>query len=1155
MMKKISALILFAAALSQFCLSASSNAPVRDRKMYMIVSPNGYALKNTLDGELSPYVLVPADKSDTGLHHAFSEDSGAWVIWCPANGKAFDTDGSRKGGIRLGSWSKEFSNSNQIFYVNSLGHGYVTIVHKETGCNVCIEGADEEGAYIRLGTKDETPTAWKLVSVASKVPLALIGKDDWENEAIIAKNKLPGHVTMVPYPSVSALKADREYMLKPWTDPKSEDWMSLDGKWKFNWVKQPSERPVDFYKTGYDVSGWDDIDVPSNWEMKGYGTPIYTNVEYPFNSTPSKILPLPGYTTETEPNPVGSYRRDFDLPVSWSGKSVFLHFDGVYSAFHVWVNGKMVGYSQGANNDSEFDITKFVQPGNNIVAVEVVRWSDGSFLEDQDMFRLSGIHKDVWLYAAPKTSIEDMLLSSEFDGDDFSKGSLNARVTLRNLGGKAADHTVHIEMLDPSGKVVFSKDAPTVKVARNGKLDVEFSEAVRNPQLWSAEIPNLYTVIVSLKDASGKDVQAVSNRFGFRKVEIKNKRVYINGRQIWFKGVNRHETHPTEGKAVPVETTIRDIVLMKQHNVNTVRTCHYPQSPKAYALYDYYGIYVMDEADVECHGNHRISAEESWVPAYVDRGVRMVRRDRNHPSVIFWSLGNESGAGYCLKAERDAIKELDSSRPVHYEGWWDVSDIDSNMYPSIETMEERDRNGSDRPYFLCEYAHSMGNSPGNIGEYWDSMEASERMIGACVWDWVDQGIERFGGHHGEFLYGGDFADVPNSVDFCCNGLTTPDRQETAKLQELKRVYQYIKISGGSDPHTVAVRNAYAFLDLSEFRIVWELLADGHTVEVGEMESPAVAPGCSAEVNIPFNTTIGTDAEYLLNVAFSLKENTGWADAGFEMARQQIVLNGIEPALGVYEPEEGDVEVRIDPVTGLLDGMHIAWYRMVGNDKFADMTPYESFPVADSYSESWHGDVRTVEVSGRLVIKAAEPVMMPYSIQYDIYSDGTVDVEAFFVKTSPIIRRMGFRFDLPEDYDDVFWYGRGPHENYCDRKRSADLNIWDIDVDTMGEEHYVRAQSRGNREDVRWITISNDKGDSVKVTADGHMAFSALHYTDEAIASVAHDFELPKVREYGTMLYIDAVQQGLGNYTCGPMPLKKYMIPENSPVRLKFRIER
>lgn len=1154
-MKRLITLILAIAALSICCRAASAEKSVNDRKMYLIVSPNGYAMNNTMDGEVAPYKLVPADKSEMNQVHSFVKYGDAWQIWCPFNGRGFDTDGSRKGGIKLGSWAFEPGNSNQIFIVKSLGNGYVTMVHKETGCSICIDGPDAEGSYVRLGTKDEESTMWKLVSVHAKAPSSR-GKEDWENESIFAINKLPGHVTMTSYPTVSELKADRNHMLKPWTDPKSGFFQSLNGVWKFNWVKQPSERPRDFYKKSYDVSAWDDIDVPSNWEMKGYGTPIYTNANYPHNNQPCRIVPIPGYTSDTEPNPVGSYRRDFEIPSTWGDKAVFLHFDGVYSAFHVWVNGKMVGYSQGANNDSEFDITKFVSTGTNTVAVEVVRWSDGSFLEDQDMFRLSGIHKDVYVYAAPKTCIADFQLSSVFEGDDYSKANFNVKAIIQNLGGRTGMHTLHVELLDTKGNTVFSKDAGSVSVSRNSEAEVSLEQAVSNPMLWSAEYPNLYTAVLSLRDSDGNEVQAVSNRFGFRKIEIRNSRVYINGRQIWFKGVNRHETHPTCGKAVPVETTIKDILMMKQHNVNTVRTCHYPQSPKAYALYDYYGIYVMDESDVECHGNQGISNMENWNAAYVDRGTRMVRRDRNHPSVIFWSLGNESGKGCALVAERDAVRALDQSRPIHYEGDSPIADIDSHMYPSISHMEAFDRNGSGRPYILCEYAHAMGNSPGNIGEYWDSMEASERMIGGCVWDWVDQGIVRAGGNAKEFLYGGDFGDKPNDLDFCCNGLTTPDRQETAKLQEIKRVYQYIKIAAGADPHSVVVRNAYAFTNLSAFRISWELLADGHTVEVGELDSPAAKPGQTVKVEVPFKTEVGTDAEYLLNVAFSLKEETNWADAGLEVARQQVVLNAVEPVLGKYYPkEECAADVRIDRETGLMEGMHIAWYRFVGNDRFTDTIPYESYPVADSYSETQCDGVRTVEVSGRLVIKAKETVMLPYSLQYDIYSDGTVDIEAFFVKSSPIIRRMGLRFDLPYEYSDVFWYGRGPHENYIDRMRGADLNIWDTNVDAMGEEHYVRSQSRGNREDVRWVTISDNAGNGIRVSAEGHMSFSALHYTDEALASVMHDFELPSIKSDRTMLYLDAIQQGLGNATCGPTPLQKYMIPEDCPVRLKLRIEK
>ena len=1153
---RLSRLIACAAALllsGTFFVSHAGQTFPNSKKMYLITSPNGFAIQNTMESEEAPQMLVAKKKADkTQLYSFFADEDDTWVVWCQENSKAFDTCGSETGGTLLGSWSFEPGNPNQQFVLTPVGKDKVTISHKATGCKVLIEGEDAEGSMIRFGRPDETPTVWTLVPVKAK-PVAVIGKEDWENEAIIGINKLPGHVTMVPYPSVAALKADRNYMDKPWLSPKSSDYMSLDGTWKFNWVKQPSERPVDFYKPAYDVSGWDDIEVPSNWEMKGYGTPIYTNVTYPFNSHPSTIRSMEGYTSEYEPNPVGSYRRDFDLPASWDGKSVFLHFEGVYSAFHVWVNGKKVGYSQGANNDSEFDITKYVKAGRNTVAVEVIRWSDGSFLEDQDMFRMSGIHRDVWLYAAPKTRIADVHLFSEFEGNDFSSAVFSVKTSVQNLGGSAAQHTVHIELLDPQGRQVFSKDAGTGAITKGSDWLDEYEYRVKDPQLWSAETPNLYTAVISLKDASGKDVQAVSQRFGFRKVEIAGGRVLVNGRQIWFKGVNRHESHPEFGRAVPVEVTIQDILMMKQHNINTVRTSHYPERPSTYALFDYYGIYVMDEADVECHGNHVISRTPSWIPAYVDRGERMVRRDYNHPCVIFWSLGNESGAGCCLEAERDAIKALDPSRPVHYEGDSSIADMDSHMYPMLTTMAETDQNGSSKPYILCEYAHAMGNSPGNLGEYWDYIESSKRMIGACIWDWVDQGVMRFGEAPDHYLYGGDFGDNPNSLDFCCNGLTTPDRRETAKLQEVKQVYQYIKITKGAGAHEVAIRNAYAFLDLSAFNISWRLLKNGVEMQNGELGSYAAAPGQTAIVNVPFMDDFEADSEYMLNIICTLKEDTLWAKAGHVVASQQLMLVSKDPELCQYTYKSGDKKVYIDPSTGLMQDMKVAWFRAVGNDNFTDCTPYKSHPVLDSYSEETVDGIRKVDVAGRLVIEAETPVKMPYTIHYDIYKDGVVDVDASFVKTSSIIRRMGFQFNLPKEYEHVSWYGRGPHENYIDRKRSAFLGVWYTTVSEMGEEHYVKAQSHGNREDVRWVILSADSGKAVIVEAGSHMAISALHYTDEDICSVTHDFELPSVRLDGTVLYLDAVQQGLGNSTCGPRPLEKYMIPMNEKVTLKFRM--
>ena len=1135
-------------------LPGEGKTRINSERLYIITSPNGLALSNELGGKETPgHFLVPASNENDNLKYAFVPDDGAYLIWCPFNGKSFDNDGEYGGGIRLSSWSFEPGNPNQQFSVLPGQKGGVIFVHKETGCKVLIEGDDKEGSFIRLGRPEETPTEWKLVPVKGKVPQSR-GPEDWENETIISINKLPGHVTMVPYPDAASLKADRKHMEKPWNKPASEYYLSLNGKWKFNWVKQPSERPEDFYKASYDVSGWDEIDVPSNWEMKGYGTPIYTNVTYPFLCKPSLIRSLPGYTSEKEPNPVGSYRRDFELPASWDGKSIFLHFDGAYSAFHVWVNGKMVGYSQGANNDSEFDVTKYVRKGSNSVAVEVIRWSDGSFLEDQDMFRLSGIHRSVWMYAAPKTDICDLRLSSRFEGDDFSEAVFCATADIRRTGSGKSGCTLHIELIDPEGRTVFSKDAGSVTVSPSAQARIDFEQAVKAPALWSAETPALYTVVASLKDADGTELEAVSNRFGFRKIEIRDKRVFVNGRQIWFKGVNRHETHPIYGKAVPVSTTICDIMLMKRNNVNTVRTSHYPESPETYALFDHYGIYVIDEADVECHGNHSISKMESWKDAYVDRGVRMVRRDRNHPCVIFWSLGNESGKGCALTAERDAIKALDPSRPIHYEGDSSIADVDSHMYPSISAMMKFDGNGSDKPYILCEYAHAMGNAPGSLGDYWDAMFESERMIGGCIWDWVDQGITRYGDAQNHYLFGGDFGDFPNDYDFCCNGIITPDRRETAKLKEVNRVYQYIRMDAGDNAREVSVTNGYAFLDLSEFEGRWSLLRNGQEIESGILPPAKVAPGESANLEIPYRSKPGDDAEYLLNVSFALRETCSWADAGHIVARGQFALNEFHRSLGKRKDVKGNgKEFKVNHLSGLPDNMSIAWFRFGNNDKYTDGKAYTSRNEVRSFEERVENGIRRIDVEGCLTIEAGDPVGMPYSIHYDIYADGVADIEATFTKTSPIIRRMGLRLELPSSFEDVKWYGRGPHENYSDRSRSADLGIWTSTADDMGEEHYVRAQSRGNREDIRWIEVSGENGEKVKVEAESHLAFSVMHYTDEDICSVNHDFELRSVRSESTYLYLDAIQQGLGSSCCGPTPLEEYMIPENEPITMKIRL--
>ena len=645
--------------------------------------------------------------------------------------------------------------------------------------------------------------------------------------------------------------------------------------------------PVDFYKTSYDVSGWKEIPVPSNWEMHGYGTPIYTNITYPIRNNPPFIQGQRGYAVEKEPNAVGSYRREFALPADWKDKEVFIHFDGIYSAAYVWINGKKVGYSQGSSNDAEFRITPYVKAGNNTVAVEVYRWCDGSFLEDQDMFRLSGIHRDVYLVASPKVRLRDIHLTSQIS-DRLDKAELKVKTDVHNYGKKVQEATVRVSLLNTEGKPVSSFIIPTGKITGGQENVCEGTTTIRDPRLWSAETPSLYTVQLELLDAAGNVLEATSQQYGFRKIEIRNNKVYINNALILFKGANRHDIHPQFGKAVPVESMIEDILLFKRFNLNTIRTSHYPNDPKMYSLYDYYGLYVMDEADIECHGNMSLSNRESWEGAYVDRMVRMVERDKNHPSVIFWSMGNESGGGRNFEATYQAAKAIDD-RYIHYEGMNDVADMDSRMYPSIESMIEQDEQPRNKPYFLCEYAHAMGNAIGNLEEYWDYIEHhSKRMIGGCIWDWVDQGINMPGQPADHYYFGGSFGDRPNDNDFCCNGIVTADRQVTPKLWEVKKVYQYITLEPNAE-NSIGVRNRYVFLNLHDFNLRYVILKDGVPIAEEEFSLPDGKPGEHRAVQIPYSRYLTSEGEYYLNLEIKLKKDCVWAKAGHIVATEQLLL--------------------------------------------------------------------------------------------------------------------------------------------------------------------------------------------------------------------------------------------------------------------------
>ena len=889
-------------------LSFSASAVVAQqfdpKQGYEIHTVNGLVLDNQESLDTNTKIFISkreADKESQVWNLIPCEQEGCYTITSPLTQMNVDNSGKGKVECSVIQWSADPKNPNQQWKVTALPNGNYVLTNVGTGYNLGFPDAGLVGAPVFQLEPEASKSNqhWQIRKSNLKVvaeALKTTSHDDWENERIYAINKEEGRATFIPFANSEEMKADPAYT-RPWERTHSSRYLLLNGNWKFNWVKQPSERPVDFYKTSYDVSGWKEIPVPSNWEMHGYGTPIYTNITYPIRNNPPFIQGQRGYTVEKEPNAVGSYRREFTLPADWKDKEVFIHFDGIYSAAYVWINGKKVGYSQGSSNDAEFRITPYVKAGKNTVAVEVYRWCDGSFLEDQDMFRLSGIHRDVYLVASPKVRLRDIHLTSQIS-DRLDKAELKVKTDVHNYGKKVQEAAVRVSLLNPEGKPVSSFTIPAGKITGGQENICEGTTTIRDPRLWSAETPSLYTVQLELLDAAGNVLEATSQQYGFRKIEIRNNKVYINNALILFKGANRHDIHPQFGKAVPVESMIEDILLFKRFNLNTIRTSHYPNDPKMYALYDYYGLYVMDEADIECHGNMSLSNRESWEGAYVDRMVRMVERDKNHPSVIFWSMGNESGGGRNFEATYRAAKAIDD-RYIHYEGMNDVADMDSRMYPSIESMIEQDEQPRHKPYFLCEYAHAMGNAIGNLEEYWNYIEYhSKRMIGGCIWDWVDQGINMNGQPADHYYFGGSFGDRPNDNDFCCNGIVTADRQVTPKLWEVKKVYQYITLEPNAE-NSIGVRNRYAFLNLHDFNLRYVILKDGVPVAEEEFSLPDGKPGEHRAVQIPYSRYLTPEGEYYLNLEVKLKKDCVWAKAGHIVATEQLLLQkspntGLQP---------------------------------------------------------------------------------------------------------------------------------------------------------------------------------------------------------------------------------------------------------------------
>ncbi|MCF7975321.1 MAG: DUF4981 domain-containing protein [Phycisphaerae bacterium] len=992
---------------------------------------------------------------------------------------------------------------------------------------------------------------------------------DWENPAMVGLNKTPGHSTLVPYiTEAQALSRD---------PGKSPNYRLLNGQWKFAWSPKPADRPVEFYKTEFDDSAWRTIPVPSNWEMHGYGIPIYTNITYPFPANPPFIA--------HDNNPVGSYRTDFNVPSTWDGQRIFIHFAGVESAFYLWINGEKVGYSQGSRTPAEFDITAYVKAGKNKLAAEVYRWSDGSYLEDQDFWRLSGIFRDVSLFARPTVYIRDFWVRCDLD-DQFEDATLMVTPIVRNDGKDCFDpYTVEVVLYD-QGRAVGQYPLMTWTV--NTQSEAADSQAtltavIDNPKKWTAETPDLYDVVLRLKNAAGELKEVVQCRFGFREVAIKNAQLLVNGKAIYVKGVNRHEHDPDTGHTISRESMIQDIRLMKQHNINTVRTSHYPNTPLWYELCDEYGLYLIDEANIESHGmgyneDKTLGNKPEWLKAHMERTQRMVERDKNHASVILWSLGNEAGDGVCFRATSAWIHNRDATRPVHYEraGNRPHTDIVCPMYAGVDYLERYAKGNPVRPLIQCEYAHAMGNSVGNLQDYWDVIERYPSLQGGSIWDWVDQGLRKKTADGVEFwAYGGDYGDTPNDENFCCNGLVLPDRTPHPSLMEVKKVYQYVKVTPvDAAAGRVRIKNKYTFIDTSALTLQWSLQENGRVIQSGDMPAPVIAAGQDREISLPVKpVTVKPGAEYYMTVGFALTQKASWADKGYLVAWDQFEVPCAKPAAagsgaltGSLTVVQNDtaltvsgsvVTVAVDKTSGAMTSYKIKGRELIQSplvpNFWRPLTDNDRGNKAGQRLAVWKTAVETGKVTD-IAVEAVDAHHVQIRVQatlvgdkaawtqvYDVYSQGQVTVNCRFEPKAdlPELPRLGVQMGLDSGLSRVAWLGRGPWENYWDRKTGSPVGLYESTVEGLWHP-YVEPQENGNRTDVRWLTVTNTRGSGVLIAGEPVIAFSAWPYTQANIEAATHPYDLKPAS--CMTLNIDLSQTGVGgDNSWGARPHREYTL--------------
>lgn len=994
---------------------------------------------------------------------------------------------------------------------------------------------------------------------------------DWENPEVFAINKEKPRASFLPYPDAK-LAAQDDYSASPY-------FMSLDGTWKFHWVAKPSEAPADFYKENYDVSKWTDMPVPGNWEFNGFGIPIYTNVIYPFPTNPP-------YVNEND-NPVGSYKHQFDLPQTWDGRKVFIHFEGGTTAMYLWINGQKVGYTENAKSPAEFDITPYVRKGKNTLACQVYKYSDGSYIEDQDMWRLGGINRSVYLYSTAETRISDFFAHPDLDAN-YKNGVFSLDVELKNYATQNKNQTVEVTLLDGAGKSVFSK-SQKVTVPSNGLKETTFSGTVSNPLKWTSETPNLYTLLISLKDEKNKTVEVTSSKIGFRKIEIKNAQVLINGKKVYFKGVNLHEYNYKTGQVVNREVMMRNIQLMKELNINAVRTSHYPQPTLWYKLCDQYGIYLVDEANQESHGlgygPSNVSNLPEWNATHMDRIKNVVERDKNHASVIFWSLGNESGNGKAFFDTYDWAKGRDKSRPVQYEQAHQRdrnTDIFCPMYPSWESMKRDAARDLEKPYIMCEYAHAMGNSMGNMQEYWDVMRSSKNMQGGFIWEWYNHGFPAKD-DQGRFFwaYGGDLGgyNLVNDGNFCMDGMISPDQNYLPHTHIVKKVYQNILFKAKDlNNGIITVINDYKFTDLTNdnYSYEWVLLKNGNVESKGTFDVSVPADSQKdVKLNIP-QIKAEPGVEHFLQVYAYNKKETAFLKAGFEVAKEEFAYDtnnyftekGKSGSLNISKEQDqiivtsGTLKYQFatkDTRRGLIrfesDGRSVMrelprlnfWRGPTDNDFGAnDQINLRLWEVAgDNTRYSYLG---SEEKDGNIAIKyecKLSAIEAKVDLTYTVNKDGSLNIKADYKALSdnlPDMMRFGMIMTLPREYNDFAWYGRGPHENYIDRKHDTFMGVWKGKVEDQAFSYY-RPQETGNKTDVRWLTLTNGQNKGIRVEGGQPLSVSATNYKPEDLdpgrtKKQQHWSDVLPRNE--VVLCVDLFQRGVaGLDSWGARPLSKY----------------